>query len=142
VIKGSKQYEGFKEFCRKRRYQPHKNLALFSTGADDGWILYRRGTKHSQWMKDENEFFPGWTFSKSKGNTKERELTRSVCLHCPAYEGAPKEEVWFFRKSSFERAVNAMKAKRIYIAKSRKREPFDPEVRKLLNERQTSPIYD
>lgn len=93
-------------------------------------------------MKEEKELFPGWTFSKSMGNAKEREIYRSVCLHCPAYEGVREEEKWFFRRSVFEGAVKKVKAKRLYMAKYRTRQVFDEHMRKLLTQRRTDPIYD
>lgn len=141
MIPGSKQHKVFREFCREKRFQPHKSLPLFHTGPDEPtWILYRHGTKHPQPMKDEREIFAGWTFSKSAGNASERELSKCVCLHCGAYE-AVSEEVYYVRRSIFEKWVPKIKAKRIYIPKNAKRDAFDPARQQLLKQLKQTPVF-
>ncbi|MHB8753786.1 MAG: hypothetical protein ACYC92_02340 [Candidatus Acidiferrales bacterium] len=141
MIPGSKQDQAFREFCRRNDYTAHKTLPLFRVGLDKRWILYRHGTKHPQWMKQEKEIFPGWTFSKSMGNAKEQDSYRCICLDCAAYEGV-EEQVWYVRRSVFEGCISKIKAGRLYMAKDPRRDSFDPYRQKLREQLRQAPVFD
>lgn len=134
-----KQHGKLEKFCTDRTYEPHKTLQLFRRSEHEPWVLYRRGTKGSQRMRS-GRAFPGWTFSKSLGNEEERRLYKCVCLDGVAHDGV-EEQILYAKKSTFEKCVNGIKAKRLYIARDFDH-IFDPHRRDLVQKLKPTPIFD
>lgn len=140
MIKGGKQQQTLSKFYQEKGFEQHPTGQLFRRNSGEQWILYRIGTKHPQRMKPTKELFPGWTFSKSLGNTEENRLYKCVCLHEVAYNGI-EEAVLYAPKSVFKKYVNRIKAKRLYVAQNPDR-IFDPARKELIHTLSKIPIFD